>query len=263
MPEHLDHEETVMTYISSEHATSRSEDGSRFTINMDNSVFVEKTSGMSVSSVSLPNVFPNINSYRNTFQLGVTTVTIPVGQYTATEIVTLVNIQLVAGGETVTMSYDGTFFTFTNSSGVDNMSALPEVWDWLGWNYRTMSVLGGNYILSLGSVTPEIAPHPSALFGEKVVHICCDKLGHGNMVHGADGKLSDVMVTIPMGNTAYHAVAAWETPGDSTYRINYKYVNSITSSLAFSFCDSKMRSLSYPPNHHVQMMLKIYHQEHH
>ena len=225
---------------------------------MDNSVFVEKTSGLSVSHVSLPNVFPNITQYNNVITVGNTDIILPVGQYTAAQVVTEANAQLVTAGLDFVWGHDGVYFTFSNTALAGTLVLVApnqETLDWMGLTEITgYSVLFG---------TTLTAPHPSGLFGEKIVHICCDKLGHGNMVHGADGKLSDVLVTIPLGDTVYHGVAVWQPPTDATYRINYKYVNSITSTLSFTMCDSKMRPLPFSPNHHVQILLKIYHKEHH
>jgi hypothetical protein len=268
MPAHLDHEETALTYISSEHATSRSADGHQFTVNMNNSVFVEKSSGIGLAKAIIPNVFPNINAYRNQLEIGGFVITIPVGQYTATEMATYITAQNVINGVGVVLTYDGTRFTFTNNDvgpGNRPVEAIPEVWDWLGWNWRELNGVAGDFpyqllIAPAGGV--EVAPHPAAMFGEKLVHISCDKLAHGNLVDGADGKLYDILVTIPLGETVWHALSVWQPPEDSTYRINFKYVNSITSSLVFQVFDSRMRPLPFAPNHHMQLVLKVYHKEH-
>lgn len=268
MPQHLDHEETCLVYASSEHATARSTDGHRFTVNMGNTTFAEKASGITLNKVILPNVFPNINAYRNTFLVGLTTVTIPVGFYDAGEIVTIVNAQL-AGAAEATMAFANNRFSFTNIAGgplLISVTAVPEVWEWLGWDWRAIDALtglfDGLYQITITDGATVTAPHNSGLHGEKLVHISCDKLSHSNLVHGADGKLHDILCTVPLGETVYNFIKVWEPLSEKSYRINYKYVNSISSTLEFRVLDSRMRPLPFSPNAHLQIVLKVYHKEH-
>ena len=268
MPNHLDYEETCLTYISSEHATSRTPDGHRFTVNMGNTTFAAKASGVTLNKVLLPNIFPNINAYRNTFTIGGATITIPVAFYSAADLATTITSLSTALLLDVNLTFTNERFTWTNVGVVDrDIEASAEIWDYLGWDWRTLEDLGGEiYRLSVADATPgpntQLAPHPPALFGEKIVHVSCDKLSHGNLVHGADGKLHDVLCTVPLGETVFNFVKVWEPNSEKSYRVNYKYVNSISSTLDFQILDSRLRHLPFSPNHHIQIVLKTYHKEH-
>lgn len=265
----LDFEETCLTYISSEHATTRSLAGDRFTINMGNTTYADKCSGVSVNKVILPHMFPNITQYNNVFLVGLTAFTIPVGQYTAAEIATTVTALFVAEPLAFTLTFVNERFVFTNNTGGPlGVTLFLDIADWLGFDYRLLTETPGtpsvyttaNIAGGGGTLT---VPNPPALYGDKVVHVCCDKLAHGNFVHGKDGKLHDVLVTVPLGETPYGSVKNFEPADEKTYRVNYKYVNSIASTLDFQLCDSKLRAMSLHPNHHIQIVLKTYHKEHH
>jgi hypothetical protein len=235
---------------------------------MGNSTYAEKASGIALNKVVIPNIFPNINAYRNVITVGGNTFTIPVGQYTAGELATTVTALLAADPIPVVLSFANNRFTWTNNDvGGRNIDASSEVWEHLGWNWRTLQEIGPDLyrVLVLNGAPPVnqvLAPHPPALFGEKLVHVACDKLSHGNMVHGADGKLHDVLCTVPLGETVFNFTKVWEPHSEKMYRINYKYVSSHSSTLEFQILDSRLRPLPFASNHHIQLVLKLYHKEH-
>ena len=271
----FDQEETAIVYLSTEHATSRQADGASFKINMDNSVFAENVSGVSVIQGVIPNIFPNINIYRNYFATG-TVLTqvgneIAIGQYTGSTLGGAMNALLVSIGENIVVSYTGVDFGISNLEATDRvMDMNAEMWEQLGWDWRLLEVAPSTepgtgatlYRLELPSLQIVLAPYPSALFGEKLVHVSCDQLARGNFVHGADGKLHDILVTLPLAETEFFRVLTWAPPEDSTQRINFKHIKSITSTLEFTLYDSRMRRLPMVINHHLQLTLKIYHKEH-
>ena len=234
---------------------------------MGNTTFAEKCSGVSINKVSIPNIFPNINAYRNVLLTGTpfsVALTIPVGQYTGVEFATALTAAIPVN---IVVTYVGDRFIFTNNEiTTEVIDAIPEVWDYLGWNWRELPQVGvsGTYRLDLaaGPGAAESAPFTSALFGERLVHISCDKLSHGNLVYGEDGKLYDILCTVPLGERPFNFVAVWEPSDEKSYKINYRYVNSISSTLDFQLFDSRMRPLPFPPNHHLFIVLRLYHKEH-
>lgn len=264
MPAHVDKEESVLTYISSEHASSKSQDGSQFIVNMNNTVYAEKASAISVNQVVVPNVFPNVNAYRNEMRVAGNLITIPVGQYTASTLATTVTALIAAIPLNVTLTYTADAFVWTNNeAGLQTISASSEVWEMLGWDWRNFTLFAGLYTIDVaGGGGTNTAPHLPSLYGEKLVHIVCDRLGHGNCVHGADGKLHDVIATVPLADTQWGFTKVWEPHEVKQWRVNFKYVNSISSSLEFQLLDTKMRALPMPYNHHIQMVVKVYHKEH-
>lgn len=263
MSNKIQDEESVLLYLSSEHSTHKSDDGHRFTVNIGNTTFVEKASGITPCKIIIGNLFPNINAYKSYMVVNGTTYTWTVGQYTASELTTVVTTAISPQSSTLTLTNDRFVLTLT-SGAPRTYSATSDTWDLLGWNWRTLtpSVVPGEYYMTITNGFPQTAPYPPSMFGERLVHISCDRLAHGNLVHGADGKLYDVMATIPLGDVPYGSSKVWEPADAILYDVDYKYTNSLSSSLDFQLFDSKMRPLPYPLNHHVQMVLKVYHKEH-
>lgn len=262
MSNKIQDEESVLLYLSSEHSTHKSDDGHRFTVNIGNTTFVEKASGITPCKIIIGNLFPNVNEYRNSISIAGTPYTWPVGQYTASELVTAVTTAITP--EDATLTYTNDRFVLALTASLKTFSATKDVWDMLGWDWRQLpiSATPGEYFFVIFPNFPVTAPYPPSMFGERLVHISCDRLAHGNLIHGSDGKLYDVMATIPLGDVPYGSSKVWEPADAILYDVDYKYTNSLSSSLDFQLFDSKMRPLPYPLNHHVQMVLKVYHKEH-
>jgi hypothetical protein len=268
----LENKQTAIVYISTEHATSKTPDGAGFRINMDNSLFAENVSGCAVVEAVIPNIFPNINVYRQYFAVGdvITQVgqNITIGQYTGAVLAEHVTSIFGVVGQNMTMAYSGIDFIFSNFEIETRVIDAPaELWEIWGWDWRQLPISPEStddrtlYRLVIPGSTAAFAPNPSALYGEKIVHVSCDQLARANMVHGSDGKLYDILCSLPMAETEFFRTLTWQPPEDSTQRINFKHTKSITSSLDFTLHDSRMRRLPMPLNHHVQLVLKIYHSE--
>ena len=242
-------EESVLLYLSTEHATTRNE--GTWTVNMGNSIFVEKAKMITPLSVTLTHLFPNINQYNNTILVGSVTYTIPIGFYTTAELITAMNTLLAP--ETVSLALvDGVIVA---STVTDFKTFIPQSTD-------LSHVLGVPFQILLRTATPLTFLHPPNLSGEKLVHIACDKMAHGNLIHGADGKLHDILATVHLSNVAYGFTTTFKSQDIDAYSIQYKYSNSLTSSLNFRLLDSQMRNLSYAENLHCQILTKVYHGEH-
>ena len=258
----------ALLYASTEHATTRSFDGSNWTVNVGNTIYAEKVDAISPLKVTLANLFPNVTQYNNTFNVSntdaVVVVVVPVGQYTAAEFAAEVTTQIAATNVTLTISTAGVLanhFEFTSTSGTHGTTTISSTlngwWNLIGY----AAILQGIGFVSFAQSTSILPPNLPNLSGEKIVHIACDKIAHGNLVHAQDGKIHDVIMSVPLTDTAYGFNTTFLPQEDDTYMIDYRYTCSLSSTLDFQLLDSKMRSLPYPPNQHIQMMFKLYHNE--
>lgn len=249
----------ALLYTSTEHATTRSADGHQWTVNIGNTIYAEKVDSIAPLQVTLANIFPNVTQYNNAFTVsngdGAVNVVVPVGQYTATVFASTVTTQLAGVNVTLTLNADDKFvFTSTNAHGNTTVtSTLIDAWHLLGYANADG--------VTFAQTTATTAPYVPNMSGEKIVHIACDKLAHGNLVYGDDGSLHDIFVTIHLTDTTYGFNATFLPQQDETYHVDYKYANSVTSTLDFQLLDSKLRPLPYPLNHHVQIVFRLHHHE--
>tara|TARA_R110000787_G_scaffold63350_2_gene142672 strand:+ start:635 stop:1369 length:735 start_codon:yes stop_codon:yes gene_type:complete len=241
--------------ISSRHATIR--DSGAFTMNMGNTTFAEKTKAIIPISATITNIFPNIKSdYTITVPFGGGVVA--KGQYTLAELAAAFETAISLVDVTVNVTSDKKIQVL-NSSGDSATIEIPEPLA-LQIGFGTGS--STSYTMALNPAASETASHLPNLSGEQVVHIECDRLGHANMVHGRDGKLNDVIVTIPLHDTPYGFTKTVTTGDVNSYSIQYREPTSMSSTMQFRILDSEMEILEYPPNHHFEMIMKIHHDEH-
>jgi hypothetical protein len=267
----------ALLYCSTEHATQRTADGSSWTVNVGNTIYADKVDAISPLKVTITNLFHNVNQYNNTFTItngtGTVTVVVPPGQYTAIELsaytqaltIPVVNAYLTfsTGGIPDTANRFGFVFNSADPTAFVS-SPQTEFWDMVGVDPSLLNtvLVAGEYTIPLvglpGSILNDLPPN---MGGEKIVHLACDKIAHGNMVHAKDGKLHDIVLSIPLSNTAYGFATGFVPQEDDSYMIDYRYTCSLASTLEFTLLDSQMRPLPYPTNHHVQMVFKLYHNE--
>jgi hypothetical protein len=264
----------ALLYCSTEHATSRTPNGDSWKVNVGNTIYADKVDAISPMKVTIANLFNNVNQYNNTYTVvnnnGTVTVVLPPGQYTAADIATY-TATLTPGALLSFSSFalipDEQKFSWSNVSGGASTtisSPQPGFWELIGWDPSTMDTdtVPGEYALILGASPVTVtAPYLPSMGGEKLVHIACDKIAHGNLVHGADGKLHDIMLSVPLTDTAYGFTTSFVPQEDDSYMIDYRYTCSLASTLDFQILDSRLRPLVYPLNHHIQIIFKLYHHE--
>lgn len=260
--------ESALLFTSTEHASFRDDEG-HWTVNIGNTTYAEKVDAAAPIKVTLANLFPNVTQYNNTFNVtnvdGSVVVTVPVGQYTATEYAANVTAQLTGINVTLTLGADNKF-VWTSTSVTHGLttitSSLDEWWEFVGVPIKPQNAHLVSFwtVPQNGSNSFNFLPNMS---GEKLVHISCDKVAHGNLVHGKDGKLHDILITVPLTDVAYGFNTVFVPQEDDTYAVDYRYTNSLSSTLDFQLLDSRMRALPYPVNQHITVLLKMYHNENH
>ena len=248
--------DTCLLYVSSEHAVSRSD--SRYRLTIPNTVFVDKCVKLVVHTITIENIFPNINKYRNTWEEKTGgTKSITIKNYTASELITAFN---AASSEFVlSLNGDGKFVITSTTNTTIYTTGHRDLFDLLGFQDQVQTV-GNVHPLAVNttSLTANTVPN---LGGEKLVFIRSNQLVDANLCHGGDGTLHDVMTCIPLSETNYgfsKSVRANDLFIDDVEYRDEKNINTIY----FEILDSKFRPLDMPSNYHLRMVLKVFHKEH-
>ena len=259
----LDNEPLHTVFVTGAHASQKVQDGTQFTVNMGNSIGVEKASGINVKKVIIPHVFPNVNSFRDTWTFSAQVVQLLVAQYTIAELVAALTAALT--NVTVTFSTVTQRVTILNSTGADlNIFLSAEQWDMLGYNWRdtvSFTKVGEIYDITFATATSIVASYPPNLAGEQLIHVVCDRLASSHMINGDEGVPYDVMVTVPLAETEYLSSKSFVPPHALHSRINFNHSNPINSTLTFSLLDTRMRKLNFPLNHHMELVFLCHHKE--
>lgn len=246
-----------MFYVSTEHARYRDPTNSRYSVNLDNTIHADKTVALIPSQVSVPNIFPNVNKYRNSWSETTTgstfTHSLPLGQYNITTLLSAMNSAAtwlhfdVTSSGFVTVSIDIAY------SGFDvTLTAGNDFLELLGFQDQSPLVVGDG-----STVTASTLPN---LGGEKVVFVVSDRMAVSNCVNGGDGKLYDTLCCVSMHNTDFGQTAVFRATDGEVDGIKFNFDNDMTA-VEIELVDSKFRPLVLPNNYHVRMILKIVHSD--
>ena len=256
-------EESCLLSIDTEHASSRNQ--GEFRINVGNSIFIEKALVVVPIKAVLTNLFPNVTKYNNTITMtlnfNTATIIIPIGFYSLDELIVL--LITVTSNIFPNMIWSKTIdnkIQLLNNEGSNvTVSAPNEFWDLVGFIHP---IGDADFAIDMVNGQTITADHLPALQGERVVHVECDKLSHGNLISSRDGKPHDILMTIPLAETAYGFTKVFSPSASDMYSVQYKYANSLSSTLEFRLLDSRLRVLDYPNNQHFHLLLKVHHNEH-
>jgi len=257
----LRHEESALLYLSTEHAVANDPDLGRWKFNINNTIYMDKAIKIVPTTVSVPNIFPNVNIYNNKFSvtddLDVTTnYEIKVGQYTLDELVAELNtfdvdiiFSTVDSKVNLLIDFPATFRT----EGPDT-----DFFDLIGWTRIANAVNGGHEVLAPSTVT---GPDVVNLGGEKMVFLVCDHVAPGNLIYGADGMPYDVFSAVSFHDVEYGQTSTFRAADVHVDDISFKGHSDLCT-LVMELKDSKMRVLPMPSNYHIRVVFKVFHREH-
>jgi len=223
--------------ISSEDKRS-DEANDNFTINLNNSSFVQNTSGVVIKSVSFRHNFPNIfdvgTASNNTLSFLYNTVqeevTIPVGWYSAIELAAVLTTAInalpaVTNAFTVSLEVApvpilSRKFVFTASGGDTSAMQIKEdndMADVLGITANTVDLA-----VQTAQSTPDLA-------GIKSVYICSPELSDNNMVASSNnGEVTAVLVAVPV-TVGYQEQIIYESFDDELDTVSFKNSKNINN----------------------------------
>lgn len=241
--------ESVLLYLSSEHAYTRS--GSKFQFHVGNTIYVEKAVKIVPVSIHLANIFPNVNQYRNSWT-EVTAHTITEKQYSSSELVTALNTE----SPKFTFSVDVNGFFVITCVGTETLSSPTiDFFEMLGFQDQ---VTAPNYTLSVTtSLTASTLPN---LGGEKIVFFLCDELSPSNCVYAKDGSPYNVLSMISLHDVDYGHEGHFRGADVFVDDIEYKHHNNLDS-FVIQLIDSKFRALPLPNNYHFRIVFKVFHED--
>lgn len=245
--------------VSSEQKSISTDSNTHFTINLaSNGGVVDNVAGYAVKYISCPNVFNNIPSHANVFNLTAdnttpTPVTITAGQYSslaslATELKTQIDAAITPDSVTITYPADKLVFTFTDGGSGGSYGFLEA-------KSTAASRLGLSADITAAAAFT--APNIVNLTGETEVYVHSRDLALAKL-NSANGNFS-VVDTIPMdvayGGTSYFRANNAELEKTNFYPFeNKKSLRKIDIRLR----DGAGNLLTLPDNFHFTMILKFY-----
>lgn len=243
--------DSALFYLSTEHASRRS--GGRFEFNIANAMYVNKVVKLVPQSITLPNIFPNVSVYNNSWTEPSGFISVSPAQYSALGIST----QFTLDSTDFTFTLVGGFFQIACVGTLAMTSPTIDVFSLLGFQDQ-VTLAGGIYTLSVPTtLTASSLPNAG---GEKLVFIVSSKMAPGNCVFGADGKLYDILTTLSLHNIDYGLEGHFRTGDVIAEDIDYKHTNQLDS-FVVALLDSQFRPLDLPTNYHLRMMFKVFHGE--
>jgi len=254
--------------VSSNDKTSDSLNNADFKVRLGDSYFSQQVSGISVVSCTVPNIIYNINQYNNTLSVskdpidllkGVSTITVPIGQYTITELLSAITTQILQADQVpplnITITQDSLTqkikFTDTIRFIFYNTTQYPStIWSVLGFDSHVQQI-------SIFEAGPNLwtvrAPYIPNLSGSQYVNILSN-LSENNSIDGQGVKSLLEIVSFydtPFGsmhtqtaNTAEYATIMYTQP---------RNLNNVIIKLV----DEKYRPIDIE-NFPVTIVLKIY-----
>ncbi len=264
--------------ISSNEKTNDSQSNSVFSVNIPQSEYIDNVKGFYVHSIECPNVFPNIDTFNNNYQVGFggpatetdLDLNVPEGYYLIDDLISIMNAQISAqiaiNGDAYTfvLSKYGVFPNEKIQIDVNGLSAGTcnlfssdnTIWENLGI-FTTPNAIPPNVPVFISNGIPYQAPIIPNLIGATAVYVHSRSLCTNNLVE-KDGVFSTVdklNLDKPYGSVCYS-----NFNNDTTHEKRYF---PFSDKRSLRKIDIKLRDingniLTVPPNFNFTMMLKIF-----
>lgn len=223
---------------------------------------LNKVKQVIVQSVSIPNVFPNIEGQRLAIAweglggapTGSAILDIPTGFYTTNELLaslkTFIETAIVATAGTVDFTQDPvtSLITFTTTN-LDDLTFISEIDNPLS---SLAPFLGIIQTVNGASGTFQAPP---ALYGERMVYVHSQDVALGK-TRLSNGRPVSGFVSIP-NDVQYGQVLSYRNFGDHNDVIVYQNEKDLTN-IAIKIRSETGKVLTIPPNHHVTIVLKVF-----
>lgn len=243
-----------------------------------NNVYVKNITSAEVLQITVPNVFDNVNQYYNTLRVSNTTtpgvftdIVIPVGTYTAEDLVTAVNSALVtAGVTTLTLSYAAVVGSSLDFRYSWTSTRVDPAADHVQLDQSLHSIIGlppdgtaldGDTSYTINTATsPFQLNKPNLQVAVRQVHILSEKLGHSTCVHSKTPiSPLDLVATIPL-TVAFGGYEQWQPADRSDFR-NGNLASVHIDTLKFCLLDQDLNPLPLPDNYDIEMIWRIRHKD--
>ena len=255
--------------VSSNDKTPDSVSNADFKVRLGDTYFTQQVSGISVVSCTVPNIIYNINQYNNTLAIskdpidqlkGVSTITVPIGQYTISELLSAIDLKITEANQNPPIDLDIVQDPLTQRiKFTDNFRFIfyntvlhpSTLWEVLGFDpkvneYVSVFENGPN----LWTVRPPYIPN---LSGTQYINILSN-LSENNSIDGVGVK--SLLEIVSMYDTPFGAVHT-QTTNMAEHAV-IKYVNPRNlNNITIKLVDEKYRNIDIG-NFPVTVVLRIY-----
>jgi hypothetical protein len=250
----------------------------KFSVHFGNSFGITKTVKVVPSSVSIPNVFPNIRrewtGWSNDLEITASGSFLS-KFYDIDEFITALSVIKTEGGDPIFV-LDTPSGKITTNGGLDlityNITMHPRVWIVMGWGDIVLAQSGNtSEEQATWTWTGTTTDVPSTYFqlllpnlaGEQIIHLSFGGHARANMVaslggQGGTGSIKDVMLTVPIADTPYGGLHTRQTSDMWIDDIDFRQETNMAD-VVVEILDDRFNPLYIPTNHHVSISFKVYH----
>lgn len=254
----------------------------KFETNLGNSFGVTKAIKLVPTSISIPNIFPNVRKTWLNWEHFAASGDINLsgafeeGFYNITEFLDMLSVFTTSLPPAPLFELNevtGKIEFVEGDGGIAHAITLhPRVWIAMGWGDIVGSLPANNFDENMlswtwnGSVSIFDAAKfmllPPNLAGERVVHLAMS-FTQGNLAtnigaRNGGGSLRDIIATIPIGETAHGGLHVFRTDDMWLHDFDYRNDTNISDG-TLEILDDRFEGLYIPTNHHVSVNLKVYH----
>ena len=252
---------SVLLHLSNNSSTqSDSKHGGNFRNILGNAPAGRKPHTISTKALSLTHLFGNINEYTDTFQYKnsatgetVFEVTIPRGQYTASELFTALNVAWAGALVFTDIDAPATKGLMT----VENTDLVT---------YTLLSTPGS--LVEMLGITSDLAIPPTTtvqttvtrnISGPHMIFFHSNRIGHGNFLHG-DGRSHNIFETLDLTKVNYGEQASKDIQDVHMNIITFDGPEEL-SDIDVYVTDERMRRLELPPTSKIDIIFRVVHAE--
>ena len=246
--------------ISNKDRLPQSQSASRFVVDLKNDTNLHKVVDIYLQSVSVPFVFPNINSSNNRLVIesgvnGLFTSNLPDGFYNITQLLTALKNDIdpqLGGGGAITFSVDPVFNTVSYTVTVDTIKFYTVAEDPLS----TMAPTLGNTASQIISNAGLFADIP-ALQGEQMVFLHSRTL-NASKTRISQGQGVSSFASIPV-RVDFKSVIQYESFGSTVDRLTLSRTTDL-GTVDISLRAQDGRILDLGENHELIVVLKVFYE---
>ena len=272
---------SALWHISSTEAVERDPlfQNGKFVVVANNSNKINQALKITPRKILIPNVFNNINEHNYKIDVAqqsrvITTIELKQGFYSAQELCALINdawlVEFSGHPEVGELPFSVGEFGYiecARSGSYEHdayMLASPNLFHVLGYHTHSVPVAGEDNLHSISvyeyNIPGGFQTGKPNVGGCKLVHVSIPEMGRNNMIaNSTNGRTMNrnVVVTVPLNDTAYGEYACLST--DDAYVDDIDYKNPLNIQKAtIELLDENFKPLTVPRNYPVHMSFKVY-----
>lgn len=262
---------SVLLHLTTEHKNDGTQNNADFHVLVGNSINIKSAVKIVPVTITIPHFFPNIGPHSSRLMIGFNglpqvVMTLPTSQYTNTQLALELTGQIAtilgptASGENIIVSLEDGHLNINNTpdqtiqispyfDGIVGMN--DDLWEMLGLlpDLSFDIPVGNDLVMSGMDRMINMAPLHT-------IFVHSSHLAPSNAIT-SDGTPADVVDIIDLSKVPYKGVAHKQINDAGLGDIDH-YTTKEIGRVDIRLTDSKMRTLSLPPNYHPQLTLKVF-----